>query len=644
MSREIRLVDLELRGFKGVPAFHLKLDGSSAIVRGDNATGKTTLHDAYSWLLFGKDAHNRAAFELKTLKADGSSVSGVDHEVRAVFSIDGERVELRRVYSETWTKKRGASKAELTGHSTAFEVDGVPVKKKEWAERVEALFGLEERLRIVTDPLYFAAVMPWDHRRTLLLELVGDVSEKDVEALEPELADLRRAIGKRSHEEHAKVLNARRREVNAELDRLPVRVDEAARALDGAPSETPAELTEQVDAARRRLAELEAASTPAGEVVRIRAELDVARRARASAEAAAKADLDRQTARIRQDVDRAQAHVDHARERARRAGVDLERVDAQIAASVGELERLRAAYAEARLEKPDVRVEDVCPCCSRPLEAELVEEARRKATAEANAAKAERLRRIAEAGREARERHEALEQRRGELDAERVDAAEEAEALAEILAEARREKPVDVTPAATSDADAAIAKLEADLEAAQAAQEPRAESAQAQEAREQLGALLERLARSQDAERARARIAELEAKERELAEEIEKVDRELYLLDLRARTRARILTERVDERFETVRVRLFVEQLNGALAEACDVTVAGVPWGDLNHGARMNAGIEIVRELGAFYQLRAPVWLDNAESVTRWRDAGAQTIRLEVDANAPELEVEVLDA
>lgn len=644
MTREIRLLELELRGFKGAAAYRLELNGSSAIVRGDNATGKTTLHDAYTWLLFGKDAIGRTSFEIKTLSSDGRAKPGVDHGVRGRFSIDGETVELERIYRETWTKKRGSSTAELTGHTTALSIDGVPVKAKEWTERLEDLFGPEEQLRILTDPLAFASALPWEKRRRILLELVGDVTEAEAEALEPELEELRKAMGKRTPDEHAKVLAARRKETNAELDRLPVRVDEAARSLEGAPEETPDELERQIRGARARVAELEAAASPAGELVEARAELAAARKRLDRIRAEVDQERRRAEADFAATVDRAEAEVERARARQKRADRDLERARAELAATDATLERLRRDYAEARLEEPVVRVADVCPCCSRPLDADAVDEARRKALEEANAQKAARIREIGQLGQAARSRREELD---AQVDAARVeleDASAELEAAEEQLVAAGALRVPEAAELAEAGTLLEIEQLEAALSRAQEAQEPREQDASTQEARALVDELLGRLARSQEAERARARIAELEAKERELAEEIERVDRELYLLDLRARTRARILTERVDDRFETVRFRLFTEQLNGALAEACDVTAAGVPWGDLNHGARMNAGLEILRELGTFYGLRAPVWLDNAESVTSWTDAGAQTIRLEVAASSPKLEVELLPA
>lgn len=641
MTREIRLLELELSRFKGVERFTLAPDGESVIVRGDNATGKSTLHDAYTWLLFGKDASNRTAFEIKTLTDDGAPVSGLDHAVAATFSIDGEHVKLRRVYRETWTKKRGASTAELTGHSTDFEVDGVPVKKKEWTERLDELFGPEDRLRLLTDPLYFASLLPWDQRRRVLLDLVGDVPEADVEALEPELATLRKSLGKRTHDEHAKVLGARRKEINGELSTLPVRVDEAARALEGAPTASAAELAEALANARAKVAELEAQATPDGALVTARAELAAARKRRELAIA----DVERERARAQREADRERATAEAEAERADKLAQRLARMISDAKSDHvglgGRLEALRKRYTEVKASDALVDVEGSCPACGQKLPAERVELARRKAIESANARKADRLREISAEGQDLRERllttERDLEVWAEELEAARTEAAEARE-RAELA------KLVHVPEA--PELELAAAEIEADrLEGELAKLELGARllgpaRADTREADAEVDRLVEELAAAQEADRARARIAELEERERELAVAIEAVDRELYLLDLRARTRARLLTERVDQRFELVRFRLFTEQINGALAEACDVTVGGVPWNDLNHGARMNAGIDVLRVLGGAYGLRAPVWLDNAESVTRWRDAGAQTIRLEVDATATELVVE----
>lgn len=148
MTKNIRLAELHLSNFKGVKSFTLETGGESAKVYGDNATGKTTLFDAFMWLLFDKDSQNKKDFEIKTLSKDNKAVSGVDHEVSAVLLIDGKSVELKKVYSEKWTKKRGSAKQVFSGHTTDYYVNDVPVKKKSLLRR-----SMRSSLRIFSNSL-----------------------------------------------------------------------------------------------------------------------------------------------------------------------------------------------------------------------------------------------------------------------------------------------------------------------------------------------------------------------------------------------------------------------------------------------------------------------------------------------------------
>src|SRR5690606_19351687 len=137
-------------------------------------------------------------------------------------------------YREKWTKKRGSADKTLTGHTTDHFVNGVPVKKNEY-DAVVAEIADEQRFRLLTDPTYFNEHMHWQDRRALLLEVCGDVSDDDVIASEPELKDLPDILGGRSLDGHRKIVLARRKEINEELDRIPVRIDEVRRGLPDLP-------------------------------------------------------------------------------------------------------------------------------------------------------------------------------------------------------------------------------------------------------------------------------------------------------------------------------------------------------------------------------------------------------------------------
>ncbi|MBT9134670.1 MAG: hypothetical protein DDT38_01409 [Firmicutes bacterium] len=142
------------------------------------------------------------------------------------------------------------------------------------------------------------------------------------------------------------------------------------------------------------------------------------------------------------------------------------------------------------------------------------------------------------------------------------------------------------------------------------------------------------------------RIAELAAREKELARQYEALERGLYLCDLFTKTKVGLLTERINSKFQSVSFRLFVEQVNGGIREDCEVMIPGpsgsmVPFAFANHGARVNAGLEIIDTLSKHWNLTMPIFIDNAESVTRLLPAESQVIRLVVSATDNALRLEL---
>src|SRR5690625_708032 len=227
--KQLKLQKLVLTNFKGIKHFELNATGEDVQVFGDNATGKTTIPDGFNWLLFDKDSNNKKDFAIKTL-IDGKEVHNLNHEVEATLLVDGKPLTLKKSFYENWTKKRGSATKEFTGHKTDHFIDGVPVKKKEYTEKVASIVD-EDIFKLLTSPSYFNEQLLWEKRRTLLLEVAGDVTDEEVVQANGSLAKLTDVLGNRTIEDHRKVIAAKRREIKQELDKIPERVDELNRLL-----------------------------------------------------------------------------------------------------------------------------------------------------------------------------------------------------------------------------------------------------------------------------------------------------------------------------------------------------------------------------------------------------------------------------
>ena len=436
----MKLQSLTLHNFKGIRDFSLDLQGRDVSIYGDNGTGKTTIFDAFTWLLFDKDSKDQATFDIKTLDADNKPLPGLDHEVEAVLDLGGRTITLKKSYKEVYTKKRGSAEASFTGHTTDYFVDGVPVKKKEYDETIAEIAD-EGVFKLLTNPRFFNDQLHWQKRRELLLEVCGDVSDADVIKSDKALAALPEILGARSMDKHRDMVRAQMTAINKELQQIPVRIDEATRALPELPkdSRTAFEnelkiLGELKDGAEKRRLRIEGGGEVA-EKKKALAELDAELLEwKAGMRVDIDAGIETEQSKIRQYGREADALRDSI-ERSRR---QINGHQDKIKEAEAEMDRLRAEWEKVNEQefKQD-SVNDACPTCNRPLPAEEVEEARQKALEAFNCKKAEELQRISISGKAWKARAEEHKEKIAEIEAEiadiqnSVDAAEADKAAAQ---------------------------------------------------------------------------------------------------------------------------------------------------------------------------------------------------------------------
>jgi DNA repair exonuclease SbcCD ATPase subunit len=650
----MKILDLTLHNFKGIKHFRLSTQGKDVNAFGDNATGKTTLADAFMWLLFDKDSVNRKDFQIKTLGSDGEPIHGLDHVVEATLEPEnGKRITLKKVFKEKWTKKRGSATAEFTGHTTDYYLDGVPVQKKEYDTKIAEISD-EQIFRLLTDPRYFNEVLHWQKRRELLLEVCGDVSDAEVIANKKELSRLADILGDRTIEQHRKVIQARRSEINKELERIPVRIDEVQRNLPEAVADVKT-LQSEISAFRAREQDLleQLARAEGGGAIAEKTKL--LRKLEAEL-----IDLKNQHhAKYETEIRAKQKALNAAQEEyhglmASLSGMEksLELRHEELASLGNKLTTLRARWHDINEQQFEFEQSDTCPTCGQALPQEQLEAAREKALAEFNRQKAEKLETISAEGKQFKARVDGIEVEIRQLRQKIAEARNRLEAVEAQVDGLKGE--LEMLLMGQSDYDknpACVAKLkeveevEAEIERLKAGSYGAINSLKAElnSIREEKGEREQALSQIHTRDQGIKRIEELKAEERKLAAEFEELEQQLYLTEEFIRAKVRLLEDKINSKFKMARFKLFNVLVNGGIEECCETVYNGVPYSNLNNGARLNIGLDVINTLAEHYDFAPVVFIDNAESVVNILPTKGQQIRLIVSGTDKKLRIEIAE-
>ncbi|WP_025727747.1 AAA family ATPase [Heyndrickxia ginsengihumi] len=650
----IKLLNLTLKNFKGVRQFELRVNGNNADVYGDNATGKTTLFDAFNYLLFDKDSQNKKDFSLKTRDKDGQEIHNLEHEVEAILLVDDTQLSLKKVFKEKWSKKRGAVTPEFTGHTTDYYVDGVPKKKKEYQDVVSSM--IDERIfKLLTSPTYFNEQLKPEERRKTLMEVCGEIKDEEIIASNKALDKLSSILNGKTIEDLRKIINSRKSKINKELEMIPIRIDELLRSLPELNGLDKESLESQINAINAQIDEKQtlinnikngnAISDKERQIKEIDLELmDIQRNHNSDT----KEQLYKTKARLQEEESNLkilQSKLENLKNQKRYNDENLKRVEVQIL-------KLKEEWFDVNNQVFQHNDDCTCPTCGQDLPAEQVESAREKALAEFNLKKSKKLESIDSKGKELTSQKKEILAENEKLKSEydKISAqVEDKRKLVEKLQAQLSEQESQVTDVLEN--AAYINKLESKKSIEKEIQKLRNESAGAiqsvqieiMDLRDKRDTLQKEIGNITRVEEAKERIAELEEEQKRLAAEYEKLEHELFLTEEFIRTKVSFLEERINSKFKYARFELFEKQINGGLNEVCNATYNGVPYGTgLNNAARINVGLDIINTLSEYYGFSAPIFIDNREAVTKLIDTNAQTISLIVSEADKELRVKTI--
>lgn len=635
--KEIRIKEMKLSNFKGIKDLTIDFKCVDTNIFGKNATGKTTITDAFTWLFFNKNSDGASDFDIKTKTKSGEHLHNLEHGVEVTIINNGVETKFKKIFKEKYTKQRGSTTSTFTGHTTDYLIDDVPKKKKEYDATVNELFD-SKYFQLITDPLFFNQKMKWQDRRSLLIDICGNVSDEVVLASNSSLSPLSSVIESKSIDDYRLQLKNQMKPINEELKTIPIKINEAQLAI---PNEI-----ESVDEAKlafinERIKELEnkrMIALSGGAVFEKETELIKLKNKKLMLEQ----EIPNSKA-LKDELNSLIIQEDSLKRKIERAKSDMSFKRIEQKSNEDQRNQLRGMYKQVTDMQYD-ESKNICPHCEQQLPPEKIT----GFIEQFNLNKSNQLEKINKDGKALKDEFEKREQ---EINALNDEIESNQKSINDLQLSIKLKKQelnniqndfnvqqqpkIDLINKQIEEIEHDIVLLKNNADVATIGIDE--EINILKEQRSQIESIK---AKIQVAEIQKKRIEELEAREKELSNKYNNMDQMLYLTELFVKEKIKMLTEKINSNFKICKFKLFEDQVNGGLNEVCEVNVNGVSYPDLNNAMKINAGLDVINTVCNFTNSFAPIFIDNAEAINNTLETTSQQIRLYVTDSDDALRIE----
>lgn len=674
----IILKSLHIENFKGIKSLEVNFLNKTSI-KGQNAAGKTTIFDAFTWLLFNKNSAGEEKFNVRPLDKDGNRIDNVEIKVEGVLDVEGKEVMLSKVQKQNWVKKRGTNTVTLQGNPNSYEIDGYPKSEADFNAYVFELAQSEDMFRLLTNPQYFSS-LKWKEQRDILMKLTTEVSDVELAKTDAKYAPLLSELDKAPSTDDIRAKFSKAlTEWKKNQAEIPVRIDEAEK------SKVDVDVAEQEllkTDLERQIKEIELQMKSSSKVID---------------------DLEQQKFELQFEVNDCKRKANESLIKERRslddrkdeATIKFNDLHKQITKLESEIvekkKRIHALESEkAELGKQYMSEKEkafdetpylfdefkwkfdesttVCSLCGQRLPEDKIEQLKtdfeeKKAKAKEDAAerlktiresfnnqKVAELNRIASLGTDKKSEIEIMKSDIEDAEKKLPELREQETEQMKIKNECIKklsELPEEADLSTNDDYKVLMKKdtdLQSQIDSARAnsidTSELESKKLELEAALEDAKTIIAQAAKNVEIDE---RIAELQAEQKEIGQKVADQEQMLYLLEEFIRFKLDKVSESINGHFKTVNFKLFEMQLNGGMKDCCECTVNGVPYSTLNSGHRIVAGLDIIRSLSELYGVSVPIFVDNAESLNEFNvpDMDAQLILLSVSEDK-QLKVEAM--
>ena len=662
----IRITRLLMTNFKCFRKKELDLDKDIITIRGRNGVGKTTIADAILFCFFGKNTEGQSDLELFKSRENGEVLHNLDYSVELTLTTSApddamSEIILKRSIKEVWVKKRGSEESVFKNNTVDYYVNGESYTKGDYEQYIASL--LDERVfRAITNPNYFTS-LKWQDQRTFLTAMVGDILPEEVANTE-ETRKLAELLDSQNTDiiSYNKHLKTQIKGIKDKLEKIPVRLEEQNKAL---PEKLDWDSKEvELEREKKLLSDTERdinkllsgngeelkQKEKQDEIQRTRKLIDHRRNAAYRLQRIRQSSLNRRISSARKEFFKTSQTIEDYKQKIKSFDALTNRCKETINSCEERMKELRSQWPTGTF-KIDNNL-SVCPTCGQPLPEEQWAEKKKQLLNDWNLSVEKKKKSINEKGAEQKRIKEDAEKEIETYKNQKKEDEEQLEQLREKLNNihsdiAKLEKETVSSAEEILSADKKYLKYNSDIKNCEdfienlgknTSENDDSMIADLKSKRDiiynNISALQQELASRQQYDKITSLINGINEEQKELIKQLSELERKEDIARQYQFRQNQLLEERINKHFKLVQWRLFRTVNNGGDSfeePFCECYVNGIPYhAGLNQADKLNAGLDICEALSNFYEVSAPIVIDNAESNLNIYQTTGQQIRLEV--------------
>ena len=624
---KIKLLNLYIKNFKGIEEKTLNFEGKDKIISGTNEAGKTTVNDAFIWLLNDENSSGDSRFNIKPLDENNNVIHKLNTVVEGVLEIaDNHSVTLKKKYYEKWRRKKGSTEETFQGNTTDYYVNNNQMSKTEYENYIAKNIIKVDMLKLLTDPLYFNENLHWKKQRERIFSLADDVDLGEI-ATKTDTYYLIEEIDNRSLGEYEEVIKGKLKDIDKDIEDIPSRIDEIKKGLSTEGLNENSNLDKLEN-------ELETKENKREELQEKIAELKTDNSNKEKI-----MELREKKQRVKHKlIEKANELLENLREEKRERERQIEKQNDYIEKYQKDINKSNNKRKELSdklhewKEKSFSKDDKVCPACNQQLPEDEIEKHRKHFNNEKAEAIKKLNKKINKLNKNIEEYHEKIKDSRDNIQFY-IEGGDKYENTLERLKE-RIGTGKQFKKGVNNGRHIKLEEIQEKIDELKE-EDNNQESKKLKKAKnnlsninEEINELQKKVANMENIVKARKRIKELNEKQEKLMKKYEELEKQQHDVEKMKTEKIKLLEDKVNDMFEITNFKLFKQQQNGKIKETCVALKDGVPFDDMNTGSKYQVGLDIINTLANYYDVYAPVFIDNRERIAKLPKIESQTVHL----------------